>query len=47
MGNVERPEWVGPQQDLNALFPRERVPSPKLQAFLRYLKTQLRFTHTT
>ncbi|CAG9248859.1 LysR family transcriptional regulator [Paraburkholderia unamae] len=37
------PEWIGPQQDLNALFPRERVPSPKLQAFLHYLKTQLRF----
>jgi DNA-binding transcriptional LysR family regulator len=37
------PEWIGPQQDLNALFPRERVPSPKLQAFLNYLKTQLRF----
>lgn len=37
------PEWIGPQQDLNALFPRERVPSPKLQAFTHYLKTQLRF----
>lgn len=40
------PEWIGPQQDLNALFPRERVPSPKLQAFLHYLKTQLRFADT-
>ncbi|MBB3262356.1 DNA-binding transcriptional LysR family regulator [Paraburkholderia bannensis] len=37
------PEWIGPPQDLNALFPRELVPSPKLQAFLNYLKTQLRF----
>ncbi|HDR9181122.1 TPA: LysR family transcriptional regulator [Burkholderia vietnamiensis] len=37
------PEWMGPPQDLNALFPRELVPSPKLQAFLNYLKMQLRF----
>jgi DNA-binding transcriptional LysR family regulator len=37
------PEWIGPPQDLNALFSRELVPSPKLQAFLNYLKTQLRF----
>jgi DNA-binding transcriptional LysR family regulator len=41
------PEWIGPQQDLNALFPRERMPSPKLRAFLQYLKTQLRFTPAT
>ncbi|WP_223851279.1 MULTISPECIES: LysR family transcriptional regulator [Cupriavidus] len=40
------PEWIGPQQDLNALYPRERVSSPKLRAFLSYLKTQLRFTRT-
>jgi hypothetical protein len=40
------PEWIGPQQDLNALFPRVRVPSPKLRAFLHYLKAELRFTHT-
>ncbi|MEW6344080.1 MAG: LysR family transcriptional regulator [Paraburkholderia sp.] len=40
------PEWIGPQQDLNALFPKERVPLPKLRAFLDYLKAQLRFTHT-
>ncbi len=37
------PDWIGPPQDLNALFPRERTPSPKLQAFLQYLKAQLRF----
>lgn len=41
------PEWIGPQQDLNALYPRERVSSPKLRAFLSYLKTQLRFTRAT
>nr|WKF61890.1 HTH-type transcriptional regulator DmlR [Paraburkholderia busanensis] len=40
------PGWIGPQQDLNALFPQERVPSPKLQAFLQYLKAQLRFGGT-
>ncbi|WP_246792305.1 LysR family transcriptional regulator [Burkholderia perseverans] len=37
------PDWSGPPQDLNALFPRERVASPKRQAFLNYLKAQLRF----
>jgi DNA-binding transcriptional LysR family regulator len=37
------PDWIGPQQDLNALFPKERVPSPKVKAFLAYLKSQLRF----
>ncbi|KVK88939.1 LysR family transcriptional regulator [Burkholderia cepacia] len=41
------PEWIGPPQDLNALFPRERVPSPKLQAFLNHLKTQLRIGDIT
>ncbi|MEX3966599.1 hypothetical protein AB4Y42_30975 [Paraburkholderia sp. EG286B] len=41
------PEWIGPQQDLNALFPKERTPSRKLRAFLDYLKAQLRFTHAT
>ena len=37
------PEWIGPPQDFNALYPRERAPSPKLRAFLTYLKAQLRF----
>jgi DNA-binding transcriptional LysR family regulator len=41
------PEWIGPPQDLNALFPRERVPSPKLQAFVQYMKTHLRFVDKT
>jgi DNA-binding transcriptional LysR family regulator len=39
------PGWIGPQQDLNALFPKEREPSPKLRAFVDYLKAQLRFAH--
>lgn len=37
------PEWMGPPQDLHALFPRERVPSPKVQAFVRHLHDQLSF----
>lgn len=40
------PGWIGPPQDFNALFPRERAPSPKLQAFLHYLKAQLRIGET-
>ncbi|WP_175034907.1 LysR family transcriptional regulator [Burkholderia lata] len=38
------PDWMGPRQDLNALFPKERPPSLKVQAFVRYLQAQLRFT---
>lgn len=38
------PDWMGPPQDLNALFPKERAPSPKVQAFVRYLQEQLSFT---
>ncbi|WP_256991574.1 LysR substrate-binding domain-containing protein [Burkholderia sp. AU6039] len=38
------PDWMGLPQDLNALFPKERAPSPKVQAFVRYLQEQLSFT---
>ncbi|WP_116137491.1 LysR family transcriptional regulator [Trinickia diaoshuihuensis] len=43
-GRLERvlPEWIGPPQELNALYPHERAPSAKVEAFVRYLKTQLR-----
>jgi DNA-binding transcriptional LysR family regulator len=41
------PEWIGPPQDLNALYPRDRTPSAKLEAFVRYLKAQLRPGKTT
>ncbi|WP_342706396.1 LysR substrate-binding domain-containing protein [Burkholderia arboris] len=37
-------DWKGPPQDLNVLFPKERAPSPKVQAFVRYLREQLSFT---
>jgi DNA-binding transcriptional LysR family regulator len=37
------PEWIGPPQDLNALSSRERMPSPKVQAFISYLKKRLSF----
>ena len=37
------PQWVGPPQDLNALSTRERMPSPKVQAFIAYLKERLQF----
>jgi DNA-binding transcriptional LysR family regulator len=37
------PQWIGPPQDLNALSSRERMPSPKVQAFISYLKERLRF----
>ncbi|SDE99012.1 LysR substrate binding domain-containing protein, partial [Variovorax sp. CF079] len=37
------PEWIGPPQELNALSSRERMPSPKVQAFISYLKERLRF----
>ncbi|PLZ01762.1 LysR family transcriptional regulator [Burkholderia sp. WAC0059] len=37
------PEWEGPPQDLNAIFPRERVPSPKVHAFVQYLRERLDF----
>jgi DNA-binding transcriptional LysR family regulator len=38
------PGWIGPQQDLNALFPKERQTSQKVKAFVHHLRTQLRFT---
>ena len=41
------PQWIGPPQELNALSPRERMPSPKVQAFIGYLKEQLRFEGDT
>ncbi|WP_186162099.1 LysR family transcriptional regulator [Burkholderia gladioli] len=37
------PGWIGPPQELNALYPKERVPAPKVQAFVRYLREQLKF----
>lgn len=37
------PAWWGPPQELNALSSREHLPSPKVQAFIAYLKEQLRF----
>jgi DNA-binding transcriptional LysR family regulator len=41
------PEWTGPAQDFNALFPRGRVPSPKVTAFVDYLRERLRFLGET
>jgi len=35
--------WDGPPHDLNALFPGERLPSPKVRDFIEYLKEQLKF----
>ena len=35
--------WVGPEMDLNAVFTRGRVPSPKVRAFVDFLVERLRF----
>ena len=35
--------WVGPEVDLNAVFTRGRVPSPKVRAFVDFLVERLRF----
>ncbi|WP_347558008.1 LysR substrate-binding domain-containing protein [Robbsia sp. KACC 23696] len=37
------PARVGPPQELNAVFPGERLPSPKVRAFIDYLKERLTF----
>lgn len=34
-------EWIGPPQDLNAVTAREHLPSPKVTAFINYLKAQM------
>lgn len=33
--------WTGPVQEFNALFPRGRVPSPKVRAFVDCLRASL------
>ena len=38
------PSWEGPPQDLHALFPGERLPPPKVRAFVEYLREQLQFS---
>jgi DNA-binding transcriptional LysR family regulator len=35
------PEWAGPTLTLNALFPRNPLPSPKLRAFVDFLAERL------
>ena len=37
------PGWVGPEYELNALFPRGRVQSPKVRAFVDFLVEHLNF----
>ncbi|WP_256656998.1 LysR substrate-binding domain-containing protein [Pseudomonas sp. BGI-2] len=32
------PEWIGPPQDLNAVTAREHLPSPKVTAFVGFLR---------
>ncbi|WP_119717609.1 LysR family transcriptional regulator [Cognatilysobacter tabacisoli] len=38
-GRLQRvlPEWSGPRLLLHAMYPRERLPAPKLRAFIDYL----------
>ncbi|PLP99845.1 LysR family transcriptional regulator [Cupriavidus pauculus] len=35
------PEWTGPAQDFNAVFPRGAVASPKVRAFVDFLRARL------
>lgn len=35
------PEWSGPDFELNAVFPRGRVQSPKVRAFVDFLVEHL------
>ncbi|WP_392887809.1 LysR substrate-binding domain-containing protein [Pseudomonas migulae] len=35
------PDWIGPPQDLNAVTAREHLPSPKVTAFIGFLKAQI------
>ncbi|QSX77249.1 LysR family transcriptional regulator [Agrilutibacter solisilvae] len=37
------PGWTGPEYELNALFPRGRVQSPKIRAFVDFLVEHLNF----
>ncbi|WP_121324461.1 hypothetical protein [Paraburkholderia sp. RAU2J] len=37
------PAGTSPSTVPSALFPRERVPSPKVHAFVEYLRERLRF----
>lgn len=42
-GRLQRilPQWSGPEQEFNALYLRGRVPSPKVKAFVDYVKARL------
>jgi len=44
-GHLRRvlPAWTGPEYELNALFPRGRVQSPKVRAFVDFLVDRLNF----
>lgn len=44
-GHVQRvlAGWVGPELDFNAVFPRGRVQSPKVRAFIDFLVERLNF----
>jgi DNA-binding transcriptional LysR family regulator len=44
-GHLRRvlPAWTGPEFELNALFPRGRVQSPKVRAFVDFLVDRLNF----
>lgn len=37
------PDWSGPEYDMNAVFPRGRVQSPKIRAFVDFLAERLTF----
>jgi len=45
LGNVKRvlAGWIGPEIDFNAVFPKGRVPSPKVRAFIDFLVERLNF----
>ncbi|MGN6517926.1 MAG: LysR substrate-binding domain-containing protein [Dokdonella sp.] len=45
LGHVRRvlSGWTGPELDFNAVFPRGRVPSPKVRAFIDFLVDRLNF----
>src|SRR5688572_22415210 len=44
-GHIRRvlPGWTGPEYELNALFPRGRVQSPKIRAFVDFLVERLNY----
>ena len=45
LGHVRRvlAGWIGPELDFNAVFPKGRMPSPKVRAFVDFLVERLNF----